>query len=180
MKFSEYMEYRGKKSLSNCEAKIFKIEKTKGWIDRYAEQELTEVQVNRAIKAVMGNNNICDAIKGGLRKIQDKRSYGWDGKYLYFMINDVGTLKIGVSDNPVRRANVLTNESGHLVQCVAYWQLSVNARDEEQKLLKRFKKNKTYGEWFKANSLNFKDIESCFDFEYKRLFINPELAGVQI
>lgn len=175
MKFSEYMEVRGNNAISTAECKIFGIDNKSGWIKRYADLELSQYQVNKAIEVLSSKKtNSSNKAVCRLQALHKSNYIEWEGKYLYLMKNEIGNLKIGISEDPIKRSRAITSAGGAFTQCVAYWKVSKNSRDVESKLLKKWSKFSTYGEWFKPNSFTYYDVECAMDCEYERLFYNEQ------
>lgn len=76
---------------------------------------------------------------------------------LYLMENSSGLFKIGISNNPERRLSQIKNASGLSVKLLATWETSEDAYTVEQRLHKKFKDQRTHGEWF--TNLSIEDIE---------------------
>jgi len=174
MKFKEYMENRGNNGISIFECKVFGIEKSKGWKERYADLEITQSQINKIVTFMDKKITASPKVKGNIRSLQKREYVEWEGKYLYLMKNEIGRLKIGISEDPIKRSRDITNAGGILTQCIAYWKVSKLTKDVESFLLKKWYEHKTYGEWFVSNAFSIKDIESSMPCDFERLFYNEE------
>lgn len=173
MKFSEYLTLRNGKGITQAECKIFGIESSKGWKERYANLELTQSQVNKAVETVLKKPNVRSTVK--LSLVNAQKNYDeWSGQLLYLMKNELGALKIGISVNPHKRSRELTTGSGVVVQCVAAWKTGKNSRRVEAELLKYFRHQKTQGEWFKAESFTFSQLEAKIDGPFERVYLNED------
>lgn len=173
MKFAEYLKLRNGRGITKLECKIFGIESSKGWMERYADLELTQTQVNKAVEAVLKHPNVKSGVKGSLVRAQ--KSYDeWTEQLVYLMKNELGALKIGVSLDPHKRSRQLTTGSGVVVQCVAAWKTGKNSRRVEAELLKCFRHKKTQGEWFKADSFTFSQVEAKIDGPFERVYLNED------
>lgn len=177
MKFVEYMTIRNtnprsKNSLSVGEAKILGVNiNERGWLKK--DIELTEEQIEEAVNFALKSKFVRQGVKNNLRPLYMKRLEGVSEKCLYLMENELGMLKIGISNDPLKRARQLTTAGGFLVNLICYWQISNPSRTVEALLHRQFKDNKVNGEWFKAGSFNKESIESYFNFNFIRKdFIN--------
>lgn len=173
MKFSEYFKARKGRGITQIECKIFGIESSKGWIERYADLELTQTQVNKAVEAVLNHKNVKSGVKASL--VSAQKTYDeWADQLVYVMKNELGALKIGISKNPHKRSRELTTGSGVAVQCVAVWKTGKNSRKVESELLKTFRHKATHGEWFQKNSFTWSEIEAKIDGPFERIYLNED------
>lgn len=172
MKFTDYMKIRNtnprrKNSLSLIEASIFGVDMTvKGWMSKNIN--LTDDQIEKAVDSVLKSKFVRQGVKDNLRPLYMKQLDGMDSQSLYLMENELGMLKIGISNNPIKRARALSTGSGLVVNLLCYWQITNPARTTEAKLHKLFKEFKVSGEWFKSGSFKREDIESSFNFAFIR------------
>lgn len=74
--------------------------------------------------------------------------------YVYVLLNDVGMIKIGITDNPYERFNTIQNASGSLITNYYLSEPIKNNYEVEQHLHKYFKKYNTVAEWYKNISFN--------------------------
>lgn len=82
---------------------------------------------------------------------------------VYLMKNDFGLYKIGISNNPSKRARVIANNSGVPTYIINVWQ-SNNAARTEKRLHKKFESVRMKGEWF---NFTHEDISNIIEnFEY--------------
>lgn len=173
MKFSEYFKARNGRGITQVECKIFGIESSKGWIERYADLELTQTQVNKAVEAVLKHKNVKSKVKGSL--VTAQKTYDeWTEQLVYLMKNELGALKIGISRDPHKRSRALTTGSGVVVQCIAVWKTGKNSRRVESELLKCFRHKATQGEWFQANSFTWSQVEAKIDGPFERIYLNED------
>jgi len=182
MTLEEYMNIKfpkGKvKALSNIEAKLLGISLEKGWFKRNKDLELDQRTINKLVEYNLKNKHVSGNRKTRLREML--KSYSdWEGQYVYFMKNEIGRLKIGVSKDPVNRAWNITTGSGLFTEVVAYWEVDKNSRDIESILLTHFKKYTTYGEWFiSTTEITVQSIEEVLDqhclFRRKDIIIQLE------
>lgn len=77
-----------------------------------------------------------------------------DTNYVYVLLNDVGMIKIGITDNPYERFNAIQNASGSLITNYYLSEPIKNNYEIEQYLHKYFKKYNTVAEWYKDISFN--------------------------
>lgn len=151
MTLEEYMKVKfpnGKvKALSKIEARLVGIELDKGWFDRNKDLQLDQRTVNKLVECNLKGKSVSATRKTRLRELL-KNYTDWEGQYVYFMKNEIGRLKIGVSSDPIKRAWNITTGSGLFTEVLAYWKVDKNSRDVESLLLNHFSKFSTYGEWF--------------------------------
>lgn len=160
MKFSEYLEKRGSKNISMIEHELLGIPKEKGYVKKYAEQEISEEQLQQLSEHVQKNPNLKGQIVGKVITMTKSYQVENDKQYLYFMVNEIGRTKIGISFDPLKRARNLTTSSGMMVKCICAWKIESSvARDVEQNILKKYKKHKTFGEWFLEGAVDLYKIE---------------------
>lgn len=74
--------------------------------------------------------------------------------YVYVLLNDVGMIKIGITDNPYERFNTIQNASGSLITNYYLSEPIENNYEIEQHLHKYFRKYNTVAEWYKNISFN--------------------------
>lgn len=82
--------------------------------------------------------------------------------FVYVLLNDVGLLKIGITDNPISRFNTIQNASGSKIIKYYLSDSLKNNFDIEQHLHKRFKKYNTHAEWY-SNNISFDDVIKYVD-----------------
>lgn len=183
MTLEEYMEIkfprRKVKALSNMEARLLGIPLEKGWFKRNKDIEIDQRTINKLVEYNLKNKNVSGMRKTRLRELL--KSYSdWEGQYVYFMRNEIGRLKIGVSKDPIHRAWNITTGSGLYTEVLAYWEVDKNSRDIESTLLEHFKAYATYGEWFTGTTeINVQSIESVLEqhclFRRKDLLIQLDI-----
>lgn len=81
---------------------------------------------------------------------------------IYLMKNDFGLYKIGISNNPVKRANTITNNSGVPTEVVNTWD-AYHPYRTEQYLHKNFKHLRLKGEWFKLKDKQIKTLDTLIE-----------------
>lgn len=182
MTLEEYMEIkfpnRKIKALSNMEARLLGIPLEKGWFKRNKDLEIDQRTVNKLVEYNLKGENISATRKTRLRELLKNYS-DWEGQYVYFMKNEIGRLKIGVSVDPIKRSWNITTGSGLFTEVLAYWEVDKNSRDAESLLLNHFSKYSTYGEWFintpeiTTTSIEEKLKEFC---EFRRVDLMYELS----
>lgn len=177
MKFSEYMTIRNtsprnKNSLSSGEAKALGVDMSvRGWMKR--DFEVPDEQLEQAVDAALKSRFVRQGVKNNLRPLYMNKLQGMSDKCVYLMENELGMLKIGISNDPLKRARALSTGSGLSVKLICYWQVSNRARTTEAYLHRVFKNFKISGEWFKPKSFDPIRIESHFNFNFIRKdFIN--------
>jgi predicted GIY-YIG superfamily endonuclease len=81
--------------------------------------------------------------------------------YVYVLENEMGLVKIGISDNPYQRFTTIENASG--CRIIKYYVSSEidNNYEIEQHMHKYYKENNTVGEWYK--NLLFEDVKNYVD-----------------
>lgn len=162
MKFREYLKKRGVNSLTLIEHDILGIPKVKGYVKKFADQEITEEQLQLLSEHVQKNPRLAGSTIGKVLTMTKTYQIENDKQYLYFMVNEVGRTKIGISYDPINRARQLTTSSGMLVKCLCAWEIvNDTAKSVEQKILKRYKKYKSFGEWFVEGAV---DLERVIDY----------------
>jgi len=172
MKFVEYMKIRNtnpkrKNSLSTAEANILGVDMSiRGWMTK--DINLTDDQVGRAVDFALKSKFVRQGVKDNLRPLYMEQLDGMDSQCIYLMENELGMLKIGISNDPVKRAKALSTGSGLAINLLCYWQIANPARTTEAKLHRLFKQFKISGEWFKRGSFDKEDIESNFNFAFIR------------
>lgn len=76
-------------------------------------------------------------------------------RQVYVMQNDIGLVKIGVSNNPMVRARQITNSSGIKTNVLnIYDTMGIDAFIIEKELHKLFKCDRRHGEWFNGEILD--------------------------
>ena len=83
---------------------------------------------------------------------------------VYLMRNDFDLYKIGISNNPKKRAADIANNAGVPTTLIKSWE-SFNAPVTEKRLHEKFKGSRKKGEWFSLTKQELKLI----DEEYKQL-----------
>lgn len=164
------------RALSFIESKIFEIEMTKGWFKRNKDKILTQRQINAAVNHNGKNKSVPNARKCRLRELV-KEYVDWSGQYVYFMKNEVGRLKIGISKDPIQRAWNLSTSSGLYTEVINYYAVSKEARDVEAYLLNHFKKSATLGEWFREGSIATETLEAALSEFCKFKKFSPEFVN---
>lgn len=173
MKFKEYMKIRGGKALTSLEIKVLGIEYSKGWRERYADLELSSVQINRLISLSSRSDRVSDKNKLRLQRFQPVFDIVED-KFVYLMLSSAKS-KIGISKDPIKRARHLTTLSGEVVEVACVWKVTDAARSVEAHLHRIFKKVRLEGEWFNLSGFNYLDIEKNIYCPFERVFINEEV-----
>lgn len=160
MKFSEYLTKRKSSALTALEHEILGIKKRKGYVKRHADLEITDEQLQKLSEALQSNSNV-SKVKMGRVMSMTKDYEVTDSQYLYFMINEIGRTKIGISKDPLKRARAITTGSGMLVKCLKSWKMEdTTALAAEQAILKRYVQHKTFGEWFVEGTLTVERVDS--------------------
>lgn len=176
MLFSEYCKLRCRTGgISMKEVKLLGIDKKKGWMKRYKDLEIDGVMLQRLTNAVVSNRYAPKATKAKLMEVQ-KHYVVDDIQMLYLMRSEVGNLKIGISKDPISRARDITNASGLVVECIAYWKLDNVARSIEAQLHRTFKKHRIQGEWFLPH-FQIHHVEEAIDCGHERLYLNEQAAS---
>lgn len=157
------------------EVRLLGIDKNKGWMQRYKDLEIDPHMLNRLTNIVVSNRTAPIKAKAKLMEIQ-KNYVADDVQMLYLMRSEVGNLKIGMSVDPISRARDITNASGLVVECVAYWKLNKIARSIEAQLHRHFKKHRIQGEWFLPH-FPLHHVEDAIECEYQRLYLNEQAAS---
>lgn len=177
MLFSEYCKLRCKHGgISKKELGILGIDNKKGWMKRYANLEIEDKTLHRLVSSVVSNRGVSGRVKSNLLEIQ-KHYVITDDQMVYLMRSEVGNLKIGISKDPISRARDITNASGLVVECIAYWKVEqVAARQVEVSLHKAFKRHRIQGEWFLPH-FQVHHLENEMTCIYTRLFYNEQAAS---
>lgn len=77
---------------------------------------------------------------------------------LYMMVNGSGLIKVGISNNPLRRKRQIELASGSSVSIIKCWQtLDASAFEVEQYLHRLYARRRKQGEWF--DNISIPDIE---------------------
>lgn len=77
--------------------------------------------------------------------------------YLYVLGNEVGHVKIGVTNNPDINKRIKSLQTGNSYKIdVLYFEERYDAQKAERYLHREFHKNRMTGEWF--NGISLKDI----------------------
>lgn len=172
MRLEDYLKIRNSGSgysLSNKEMEFLNLTVgSKGWINKYLDNELTEQDINSLVKLVINNVNIKPSVKSSVRSILLNKP-DWDEQFLYFMQTE-GRVKIGISKNPEARARNLTTGSGVIVSLKTYWKVKAVAREVESLLLNHFSKFRLKGEWFEEGYFTTTDIESLLPCTFERVY----------
>lgn len=169
-------------SLSSAEIRLFKIpDLQKGWIKRTEQMEIPNTLILTAINKVVDNINTSDIIKKKLSKIKEhvenliKQEGGCCSfkdighEYFYIIENELKMIKVGISKTPHSRAKSLTTSSGISCSLISYYIGSRSARDVEKEILEKLKRFKSYGEWFKPNTVTVEMIERLLPEDYQRV-----------
>ena len=176
MLFKEYLQTRNINntlhSISNKEADILNIYRSKsGWLNEYSNVHLDNDLLLILCKSVLSSNSIKTGVKDNIRSMLINMNSEYQPQFLYLMKNDLGVYKIGISNNPEKRAKALSNASGLNVDVVSYWRITGKADQVERFIHDKFKSERLIGEWFKFNyEFTCKDIERLIPCKYERLF----------
>ena len=163
MKFKDYLKQRGSNVLTLAEHEILGIPKNSGYVKKFSEVEISEEMLQRLSEAVQKNIALSGSTVGKVLEATKFYSVEKGHQYLYFMINEIGRTKIGISSDPIKRARAITTGSGMLVKCVCAWDVNEEtAFKVEQAILKRFKKNQVFGEWFVEGTVSLERVEDYF------------------
>lgn len=169
LKLSQYIKVKKYASLSTTESREFGItDFTRGWPKRYADNTAQEGVLHRLIDSDDVSQMTKNRIKAFLKATtkQPARKLNLNGKFLYLLKNELGRYKIGVSEDPIYRARVLSNSSGYYCDCVCYWDLKGEpAFKVEAYLHKLFRRNRILGEWFNAELSLGKLYNEMKDYE---------------
>lgn len=157
------------------EVRLLGIDKKKGWMKRYKDLEIDNHMLARLTNVVVSNRNAPASAKSKLMELQ-KCYIVDDVQMLYLMRSEVGNLKIGISKDPITRARDITNASGLVVECIAYWKVTKVARSVEARLHKHFRKHRIQGEWFLPH-FQIHHIEELISDISERLYFNHEAAS---
>jgi hypothetical protein len=177
MTLEDYMKIKFPKSktkaLTSYESKTLGIPLVSGWFSENKDMEIPPSKLKKLVEYNTESKRVSSVRKARFRAI--KTEYvEWEGQYLYLMKNEIGRFKIGISEDPVKRAWGITGASGILTKLIAFWKVSVAARDVESAILKKFKNYRTYGEWFDLETMSPEIIESFItdlcDFERQQVF----------
>jgi hypothetical protein len=95
-----------------------------------------------------------------------------DSQLLYFMASDSGLVKIGISNNPKKRAAALSSASGMRTLVIAAWRVA-DAFAAEQSLHRNFSKYRKYGEWFSGITQWDVDRRINEKIEESKIIIEP-------
>lgn len=176
MQFSEYCKLRCKYGgITRKELGVLGIDYRKGWMKRHADMELDGSTLYRLISIAVSHRKVSSAVKSKLLEIQ--RNYTvTDEQMVYLMRNEIGNLKIGISKVPISRARDITNASGLVVECIAYWQVDSVARGVESSLHKVFRDHRIQGEWFLPH-FQIHNVENEIPCTFRRLFYNEQAAA---
>ncbi|WP_338924499.1 GIY-YIG nuclease family protein (plasmid) [Pseudomonas silesiensis] len=88
---------------------------------------------------------------------------------LYMFVNEVGNIKLGISDDPIKRAKAISYTSGMNIECVAIWKIDDKPSSVESQLLAKYKQLKKLGEWFHPKSFTADDIELSIRCDFIRM-----------
>lgn len=89
-------------------------------------------------------------INTNIKKVKEFK----EGNYVYVLLNDVGLVKIGITDSPYERFITIQNVSGSLITKFYLSESIENNYEIEQKLHKYFKKYNSVAEWYKNIDFN--------------------------
>ena len=89
------------------------------------------------------------------KKIKDVKNL-FGSNYVYVLLNDVGLIKIGITDKPYNRFISIQNSSGSMITDYYLSESISNNYEIEQYLHKHFKKYNTVAEWYK--NISFMDV----------------------
>lgn len=158
--FKEYMEYNRKTQINKVEAAVLGIkDRSKGWKDRYANNIITQDMIDRlGLRKSRGMKATRQAANSEYRITEIEND---DGKLLYLMRNPIGMLKIGVSQDPVKRARQITGACGMLIEILATWSFEKKSTIVESLVMESLTQSRLHGEWFESNSVDASYI-SCF------------------
>lgn len=174
MTLQDYMKMkygnRNIKVLSDTETKILNIELTKGWFKRNKDRVLTQDEVNKLYEYTSRCSHIPAKRKERFRSLIKEYS-DWSGKLVYLMSNEIGRTKIGVSDDPVKRAKNITTSSGLYTKLLACWNVDKISTEVEKFLLEHYSEFKTYGEWFNTDQITIESVEKVMEnfTKYERI-----------
>ncbi len=180
MNLKGYMEIRNKNlvnksALSPFEARNIGVNtKEKGWMERYADVEINKSTLTKIINKTLKSDTVDERCKGQLEKILSGEVVCVDSnydinKYLYLMENEFGLVKIGISKNPRKRADSISNSSGVPTKVIAFWTVYDLAANVESRLHEKFKNSRRAGEWFSKESVTTETIESAIYCNFIRV-----------
>lgn len=162
MRLEEYFKVRGNRNLGREELIMFGVrDLEKGWTKRYKDNEITTQQLEEMYYNERCTRKAKAKIKAFmLGKKQTKVKVNMSNKYVYVILNENGRVKIGISLDPIKRAQNLSTSSGYACKCVCYWELGEHAAFLEKTLHTRFDKYRMLGEWFSPD-LKISQIEEA-------------------
>lgn len=101
---------------------------------------------------------------------------------IYLMKNEIGLYKIGISNNPEKRARDISNNCGVPTSLIKHWD-SYNAFATEQRLHKVFAEKRKSGEWFKLVKKDILSIDTIINDIDKLIphvsYVEPTIASVK-
>lgn len=173
MTFIEYVKFYKRNSLTNIELEVFGIPRlVTGWKALYAKLEVTDKMIDK----IMSNTSVKKTHRNLAKRVfkkEDKRATGKykaeTSKLLYFMENSLGMVKIGISSDPAKRVRQITCATGIETFITCVWDVTVNARSVEKKLLREFNQYRLNVEWFSKGSITQEDIEEQIGCGFTRL-----------
>lgn len=150
--FKEYMKYNNKTQINAREARVLGIvDRSSGWLKRYADNIVTQEMIDklgsrkkRGMKAIRESVNVDYKVS----KIDNV-----DGKHLYLMQNPIGMLKVGVSQDPVKRAKQITGACGMLMKILGVWSFDKRSTIVESMVMESLSEHRLHGEWFREGSV---------------------------
>lgn len=160
MRLEEYFKIKRSKNLCKSEIVAFKVKDLyKGWGDRYKDNQITTEQLETLYHEGNCSLKTKARIKSFLLgKKETKVRVKLGNQFLYVIVNENGRVKIGISEDPIKRANNLSTGSGYMCKCVCYWDVGTKAPALEKKLHEDFNKYRILGEWF-SETLPISSIE---------------------
>lgn len=172
--FKEYMEYNRKTQINKVEAAVLGIkDRSSGWKKRYEDNIVTQEMIDRlGARKSRGMKAVRGAVNSEYRKTEINNP---DGKALYLMRNPLGMLKIGVSQDPVKRARQITGACGMLIEIIATWTFDKKSTIVEALLMESLSKYRLHGEWFEKGSV---DVSYISDFITESIGIDHSLTEV--
>lgn len=158
----EYLKYNRKTQINSQEAAVFGVrDRSKGWRQRYASVVITQAMIDKlGLRRGRGMKATRLAINNEIKI--EKLNKG-DDKYLYLMRNPIGMLKVGVSQDPKKRARQITGACGMLIEILAVWEFSETATVVESMVMESLSKHRLHGEWFTEGSVSVDYVTNFLD-----------------
>lgn len=152
MTLAEYFKVKRTQNLSGEEIRAFGIvDCRKGWVKRNLDKTITREQLEYLYYSDKSSQKTRTALKTYLlgRKVREL-AIDLGDKFVYLISNENGRLKIGISEDPIKRAANISTAGGYHCKLEASWSVvgKGNAAKVERELHEQFKKDRILGEWF--------------------------------